>query len=85
MLIECLLNPGDVHVLSAAQNQIRQTFNENRGLDSAGIQAAIRHAEDVATILRQNVVQGQKIESDGDKHTFSENPQTRNYVYIREI
>ncbi|KAM0519108.1 hypothetical protein ACHAPE_004105 [Trichoderma viride] len=63
---------GDVHVLSAAQNQIRQTFLENRSLDSSGIQAAIRQAEDVATILRENVVQGQKIESKGDEHTFSE-------------
>ncbi|KAK1252332.1 hypothetical protein MKX08_003519 [Trichoderma sp. CBMAI-0020] len=61
---------GDVHVLSAAQNQIRQTFHENRSLESSGIQAAIRHAEDVATILRENVVQGQKMESKGDSHTF---------------
>ncbi|KAL7922821.1 hypothetical protein ACQKWADRAFT_291521 [Trichoderma austrokoningii] len=61
---------GDVHVLSAAQNQIRQTFLENRSLEASGIQAAIRHAEDVATILRENVVQGQKIEKNGDDHTF---------------
>ncbi|EHK22780.1 uncharacterized protein TRIVIDRAFT_78785 [Trichoderma virens Gv29-8] len=62
---------GDVHVLTAAQNQIRQGFQENRALDSSsGIQAAIRHAEDVATILRQNIVQGQKIESNGDEHTY---------------
>ncbi|KAM0265380.1 hypothetical protein ACHAQJ_000222 [Trichoderma viride] len=62
---------GDVHVLSAAQNQIRQTFQENRALDSSSsIQKAISHAEDVATILRENVVQGQKMQSDGDNHTF---------------
>lgn len=65
--------PGDVHVLSAAQNQIRLGFQENRALDSSSnIEAAIRHAEDVATILRENVVQGQKIESNGDNHTYSE-------------
>ncbi|KAL7916496.1 hypothetical protein GGI35DRAFT_485655 [Trichoderma velutinum] len=62
---------GDVHVLSAAQNQIRQGFQENRALDSdSNIQTAIKHAEDVATILRQNIVQGQKIESEGDKLTY---------------
>ncbi|KAL7785610.1 hypothetical protein V8C37DRAFT_393582 [Trichoderma ceciliae] len=62
---------GDIHVLSAAQNQIRQTFQENRALDSSsGIQTAIRHAEDVATILRENVVQGQKTGSNGDDHTY---------------
>ncbi|KAL7928979.1 hypothetical protein V8C35DRAFT_316669 [Trichoderma chlorosporum] len=62
---------GDVHVLSAAQNQIRQGFQENRALDSdSSIQTAIRHAEDVATILRENVVQGQKTETKGDEHTY---------------
>ncbi|KAH6607086.1 hypothetical protein Trco_003399 [Trichoderma cornu-damae] len=62
---------GDVHVLSAAQNQIRQTFQENRALDSSSsIQTAIRHAEDVATILRENVVQGQKVESDDNNDTY---------------
>ncbi|KAH0497479.1 hypothetical protein TgHK011_004779 [Trichoderma gracile] len=62
---------GDVHVLSAAQTQIRQGFQENRALDSSSsIESAIRHAEDVATILRQNVVQGQKMENKGDDHTY---------------
>ncbi|PTB70260.1 hypothetical protein BBK36DRAFT_1097812, partial [Trichoderma citrinoviride] len=62
---------GDVHVLSAAQAQIRQGFQENRALDSSSsIESAIRHAEDVATILRQNVVQGQKMEGKGDDHTY---------------
>ncbi|RFU78596.1 hypothetical protein TARUN_3639 [Trichoderma arundinaceum] len=72
---------GDVHVLSAAQNQIRQTFQENRALDSSSsIQTAIRHAEDVATILRENVVQGQKIESDGSNHTYSEICRQKEFV-----
>ncbi|KAL6856585.1 hypothetical protein J3F83DRAFT_752094 [Trichoderma novae-zelandiae] len=62
---------GDVHVLSAAQTQIRQGFQENRALDSSSsIENAIRHAEDVATILRKNVVQGQKVESKGDDYTY---------------
>ncbi|KAL7948039.1 hypothetical protein V8C42DRAFT_316488 [Trichoderma barbatum] len=62
---------GDIHVLSAAQSQIRQGFQENRALDSSSsIQTAIRHAEDVATILRENVVQGRKMESKGDEHKY---------------
>ena len=31
--------------------------------------SAVKHAEEVAQILKQNVVQGKKIEGDGDKYS----------------
>ncbi|ORY67576.1 mitochondrial zinc maintenance protein 1, mitochondrial [Pseudomassariella vexata] len=53
---------GDESILNAAQYQIRTGFRENASLDptNPAIPEHIKHAEDVATILRRNVVQGQK-------------------------
>jgi complex III assembly factor LYRM7 len=61
---------GDEPILNAARTQIRTGFRENASLDpkSPEINDHIKHAEDVATILRENVVQGRK---DGDKYSTS--------------
>ncbi|KAK5999115.1 Mitochondrial zinc maintenance protein 1 [Cladobotryum mycophilum] len=59
---------GDAHVLAAAQTQIRQTFQENSSLESAKIQDAIKHAEDVAKILRENVVQGKQANAEDNTY-----------------
>ncbi|KAK6224781.1 mitochondrial zinc maintenance protein [Colletotrichum tabaci] len=56
---------GDDRVLAAAQHQIRQSFRDQATLaptDSAYSQA-IQKAEDIAKILRENVVQGKQDES----------------------
>ena len=61
---------GDAPVLSAAQLQIRSEFLQKSNLsDAASVQTAIDHAEEIARVLRENVVQGQKKE--GDEHSYS--------------
>ncbi|KAI9904464.1 hypothetical protein N3K66_000993 [Trichothecium roseum] len=56
---------GDAPVLLAAQNQIRNEFRQKAALeDASGIQEAVRHAEGVAQFLRENLVQGKKMDGD---------------------
>jgi complex III assembly factor LYRM7 len=49
-------------MLTAALDGARQGFEQNRGLDQSSSEytAAVQHAEDVAKILRENIVQGKK-------------------------
>ncbi|KAK9786767.1 putative Mitochondrial zinc maintenance protein 1, mitochondrial [Seiridium cardinale] len=58
---------GDEPILNAARSQIRTGFRDHASLDpkSPEINDHIKHAQDVATILRENVVQGKK---NGDKY-----------------
>ncbi|KAI0101101.1 hypothetical protein F4814DRAFT_105692 [Daldinia grandis] len=53
---------GDERVLTAARASIRETFRVNASLESTDpeLPGAIKHAEEVAAILRQNIVQGKK-------------------------
>ncbi|KAI3318823.1 mitochondrial zinc maintenance protein 1, mitochondrial [Xylariaceae sp. AK1471] len=53
---------GDERVLTAARSSIRHGFRANAALEptSPEFPAAVKHAEEVASILRQNVVQGKK-------------------------
>ncbi|KAI5837154.1 hypothetical protein DFP73DRAFT_487746 [Morchella snyderi] len=57
---------GDTFVLTAASAEARRGFEANRALPrhSAETQALVNNAEDVATLLRRNVVQG-KLNGDG--------------------
>lgn len=57
---------GDERVLSAAQQQIRQGFRDKSSLEPSdpALAASIRHAEEVAKVLRNNVVQGRSEEGD---------------------
>ncbi|KAI0020028.1 hypothetical protein F4780DRAFT_779951 [Xylariomycetidae sp. FL0641] len=57
---------GDARVLSAATASIREGFRTNAALDPSdpAVPGAIQHAEEVAQILRQNIVQGQKAAED---------------------
>ncbi|MCJ1305431.1 Mitochondrial zinc maintenance protein 1, mitochondrial [Hypocenomyce scalaris] len=61
---------GDVRLLTAARHEARKDFDTNRSLSSSNPEAAagIAHAEDVARILRQNVVQGEKVSEEGEKY-----------------
>jgi len=56
----------DIPLLTSARKQARSTFLTNRSLtpESPESIAAITHAEDVAKFLRENIVQGQKVEGD---------------------
>ncbi|KAF4982683.1 hypothetical protein FZEAL_1745 [Fusarium zealandicum] len=59
---------GDAPILSAAQVQIRNEFRQKASLDASDAPAAIKHAEDVAKVLRQNVVQGKQIKEGEDRY-----------------
>ncbi|GKT62182.1 mitochondrial zinc maintenance protein [Colletotrichum tofieldiae] len=56
---------GDDRVLTAAKQQIRQGFKDQASLapTNPAYGQAIQKAEDIARILRENVVQGKKEES----------------------
>jgi complex III assembly factor LYRM7 len=62
---------GDIQLLHASRSQARQGFQDNISLEPSSTEASekIQHAEGVAEVLRQNVVQGRK--GDGD-HSYSE-------------
>ncbi|KAL2134584.1 hypothetical protein VTI74DRAFT_11406 [Chaetomium olivicolor] len=53
---------GDTRMLVAARQQIRQGFREKASLPASdpSIQPAIQHAEEVASFLKANLVQGRK-------------------------
>ncbi|KAG9254058.1 uncharacterized protein F5Z01DRAFT_655849 [Emericellopsis atlantica] len=60
---------GDTPVLSAAQTQIRNEFRQRSTLsEPSELQAAVDHAQSVAQILRQNIVQGKQTE--GDENSY---------------
>ncbi len=62
--------PGDAQLYLAAAHQAGAAFRANATLspDDAATQKAIKHAEEVSAILRQNIVQGQKTEGGEDKY-----------------
>jgi len=62
---------GDQRLLISARHQARSSFALHTSLlpSSPEATAQIAHAEDVATTLRQNVVQGQRADGEGDKYS----------------
>jgi hypothetical protein len=60
---------GDAPILSAAQLQIRNEFRQKATIDASDAPAAIKHAEEVAKVLRQNVVQGRRTEEGKDSYS----------------
>lgn len=74
--ILCPLTPlfvsGDVRMLDAAKQSIRQGFRDKASLPPSdpSIAPAIQHAEEVASFLKANLVQGRR---EGD--TYSKTPQ----------
>ncbi|KAH8590721.1 hypothetical protein B0O99DRAFT_520782 [Bisporella sp. PMI_857] len=61
---------GDKPLLLAARAEARNSFRSNAGLSpsSSEYAAAVRHAEEVAQILKQNVVQGVRVQGEEDKY-----------------
>jgi complex III assembly factor LYRM7 len=55
---------GDMRLLHAARQTARQKFNSLRALapQSQEATAGIAHAQEVARVLKMNVVQGMKVE-----------------------
>jgi complex III assembly factor LYRM7 len=60
----------DTEVLTAALASTRAGFEENRFATATEAEEQIKHAHDVATFLRQNVVQGQLDEDSGKYSGF---------------
>ncbi|KAK3311019.1 uncharacterized protein B0T15DRAFT_520145 [Chaetomium strumarium] len=58
---------GDIRMLDAARQQIRQGFRDKAALSASdpSIQPAIQHAEEVASFLKANLVQGRR---EGDRY-----------------
>jgi complex III assembly factor LYRM7 len=59
---------GDMNTLFAARAEARKNFESNRNLTagSAELSKQITHAEEVAKFLRENVVQGQAKDDEGN-------------------
>jgi len=58
----------DLPTLTAARNAARGEFEQNRSLPSEETTKQIKHAEEVAQLLRENLVQGKKVEGDEDRY-----------------
>ena len=58
-------------MLKGARDSMRNAFRLNSHLESSDPQYAkgVEHANEVAFILRQNVVQGKQIEDGGDRYS----------------
>lgn len=72
---------GDDRVLAAAKQQIRQGFRDQATLTPAdpNLGPAIQKAEEIAKILRENVVQGKQDES----RVYSKRRRTRMIAFSR--
>ncbi|OAL00228.1 mitochondrial zinc maintenance protein 1, mitochondrial [Phaeosphaeriaceae sp. SRC1lsM3a] len=59
---------GDINILSAARAEVRKNFESNRNLTAGSeeLSKQIAHAEEVAKFLRENVVQGQAADTEGN-------------------
>lgn len=70
MPIDLTILTGDTTLLHAARAQCRHDFSKNAHISPTSPEASegIKHAEDVAKILRMNVVQGEK---DGETGNIS--------------
>ena len=69
--IEAYAIAGDSNILFAARQQARQNFEANRALSSGSdeLSKQISHAEDVAKFLRENVVQGQAMDTNAESYS----------------
>jgi len=67
---------GDAPLLKAARSEAHNAFRKNEALQSGELESAVKHAEEVAKILRENVVQGKKIEGQDDRYRLRIHEQT---------
>ncbi len=60
---------GDSRLLSGTISQARAGYESNRQLPPSSDEAAaaVKHASDVAKLLRENVVQGEKMDGEGQE------------------
>ena len=66
------ISAGDTRILSAARIEARSRFDSHRTLSPEGLDAKqkIAEAEEIARILRQNIVQGQQTEPTEEGHKY---------------
>lgn len=64
---------GDASLLHAARQETRNSFRKNASLlpEDPALAPAIAHAKEVAKILRENVVQGKKVDEDKYSKCFT--------------
>lgn len=64
---------GDLPLLHAARAEARNNFRKNASLEpnDPAVAEAVKHAEAVALILKQNIVQGKKIEGESNEDRYS--------------
>ena len=69
--LSSLTFPGDAPLLNAARAEASSQFRAQAHLvpSSPECVAAVRHATEVAQILKANVVQGKKVEEDGQLYS----------------
>lgn len=63
---------GDARLLTGARSQARASYENNRQLRPSSDEAAvaIKHANDVAKLLRENVVQGMQVEGSSEQERY---------------
>ncbi|KAI5815604.1 hypothetical protein BZA77DRAFT_265422 [Pyronema omphalodes] len=64
---------GDTVMFHAAQQESRKAFEQNKAVAGEAADALIKHAKDVALILRTNVIQGKKEEREGEGEVYKLN------------
>jgi hypothetical protein len=66
--VRSLKATGDMNTLFAARTEARKNFESNRNLriGSEELEKSLVHAEEVAKFLRENVVQGQAADTEGN-------------------
>lgn len=74
-------------MLPAARSQARESFIKNRKLESGSNEAtqAIQHAQGVAQILRENVVQGENRGGEHYKLRITEHTQRLDNATAKEL
>lgn len=70
---------GDIPTLLSARRAVRDNFDQNRSLPSSSPESTeqIQYAQEVAKILRENLVQGRAMDGDGDRYSRSSYTQLR--------
>lgn len=64
---------GDTHTLFAARAEVRKNFESNRSLriGSEELEKSLLHAQEVSKFLRENVVQGQAEDAEGNYSMYA--------------
>lgn len=74
--VACSPSVGDMNTLFAARAEARRNFESHRDLPAGSEETSkqVAHAEEVAKFLRENVVQGQAAETQGNYSRSSKVP-----------